>query len=219
MAINHFQKLLLYDLKNFDKEPFLSVDIKDPSLEKISYPPRNPWMTSMSFSTNSKWIMIGTAGDAHYVLDSFDGILLAKLEGFRGLEGGKTGDQFGVSPSKGISGEEVGWTPDSKFIISGSFTGKIYMWDTAQIPAVMEVNKEDVKVLMPVVTLDGHPGPSRCVRMNPRLQQLVSAGAELVRVFISSSNYPCLAYKLTETTFIPGVLAPRPGRGWREVRR
>lgn len=179
VAINYFQKLLLYDLKNFDKEPFLSVDIVDPSLSKISYPPRNPWMTSMSFSTNSKWILIGTSSDAHYVLDSFDGIVLAKLEGFKGLEGGKTGDQYGISPVKGISGDEVGWSSDSKFIIGGSYTGKIYFWDASQIPMVMEANKDEIKVLKPVVTLDGHPGPSRCVKFNPRHHMFVSAGAEL----------------------------------------
>ncbi|KAG9013866.1 member of Set1p complex, histone methyl transferase [Tulasnella sp. JGI-2019a] len=179
VAINYYQKLLLYDLKHFDKEPFLCADISDPSLRKTSYPPRNPWMTSMSFSTNSKWILIGTSGDAHYVYDSYEGVLLAKLEGFKGLEGGKNGDQYGVSPVKGISGEEVGWTSDSKFIIGGSFTGKICMWDCAQIPLMMEANKEEPKVLMPTVTLDGPPGPVRCVKMNPRHQMLATAGTEL----------------------------------------
>jgi len=33
--------------------------------------------------------------------------------------------------------------------------------------------------LQPLTTLDGHPGPSRCVRFNPRLAMIVSAGAEL----------------------------------------
>ncbi|KAG8907163.1 member of Set1p complex, histone methyl transferase [Tulasnella sp. 403] len=179
VAINTFQRILLYDLKNFDKEPFLTVELSDPHLDKISFPPRKPFMTSMSFSTNSKWILIGTSGDVHYVIDAYDGFLLARLEGFKGLEGGKTGDQYSVTPVKGISGEEVSWTMDSKFIIGGSHSGKIYMWDTSMIPMVPAPEGENAKVLTPVVTLDGHPGPSRCVRFNPRYQMFVSAGAEL----------------------------------------
>lgn len=182
VAINYFMKLLLYDLKKFDNEPFLCIDISDPSLRKISYPPRNPWMTSMAFSTNNKWILIGTSGDAHYVYDSYEGVLLVKLEGFKGLEGGKTGDQYGVSPVKGISGEEVGWTSDSKFIIGGSYTGKICMWDCAEIPLADNANREEPKVLTPSVTLNGPLGSTRCVKMNPRHQMLATAGTELVRL-------------------------------------
>lgn len=137
-------------------------------------------MTSMSFSTNSKWILIGTAGDVHYVIDAFDGGLLARLEGFKGLEGGKTGDQYGVAPVKGISGEECGWTQDSKFIVSGSSVGKIYFWDAAMIPAQAAPDGENATVLEPVITLEGPPGPSRCVKFNPRYQMFASAGTELV---------------------------------------
>lgn len=192
VAINTFQRILLYDIKLFDKDPFLSIELKDPYLSKVSFPPRKPWITSMSFSTNSKWILIGTAGDVHYVLDAFDGSLLARLEGFRGLEGGKTGDHFGVMPVKGISGEEVGWTTDSKFIVSGSQPGKIYFWDSSMIPATPAPEGENAKVLTPVVTLDGHPGPSRCVKFNPRYQMFASAGAELVsrrsRIFSAETH-------------------------------
>lgn len=188
VAINTFQRILLYDIKLFDKDPFLSIEIKDPYLSKISFPPRKPWITSMSFSTNSKWILIGTAGDVHYVLDAFDGNLLARLEGFRGLEGGKTGDHFGVMPVKGISGEEVGWTTDSKLIVSGSQPGKIYFWDSSMIPATPAPEGENAKVLTPVVTLDGHPGPSRCVKFNPRYQMFASAGAELAFWLADTAN-------------------------------
>ncbi|KAG8950522.1 member of Set1p complex, histone methyl transferase [Tulasnella sp. 419] len=182
VGINTYQKILLYDIKNFDKEPFLTITINDTALSKISYPPRVPCMTSMSFSANGKWLLVGTAGDMHYVLDAFDGTLLAKLEGFKGLEGGKNGT-YGVKSSKGISGEEVSWTSDSKFIVSGSSTGKIYFWNASEIPPpenFKEGGAEEPKVILPIITLDGHPGPSRCVRFNSRYQMMVSAGAELV---------------------------------------
>lgn len=186
VALNTFQKLILYDVKQFDKEPFLTVDIKDPYLDKLSYPPRKPFMTSMSFSSNGKWILIGTAGDAHYVIDAFDGFVLARLEGFRGLEGGKNNGPPSTPPVRGISGEEACWTPDSNFIISGSANGSIYMWDAANIPTKPAPDGENIKVLMPVVTLDGHPTASRCVKYNPRIQMMVTAGAELVRAHQAS---------------------------------
>jgi COMPASS component SWD2 len=191
--VNHYQKILLYDMKNFDKEPFATFTIKDPALDKISYPPRHPIITSMSFSTNGKWLLVGTAGDAHYVMDAFDGRTLAKLEGHVGLERGKFSKSVGVTPVKGISGEEVNWTQDSLFVVGGSQAGKIHFWDASQIPEAEVPDGEDVKILSPIVNLDGHPGPSRCVRFNPRLQMMVTAGPELV-TWISCF---CLTVSLT----------------------
>ncbi|KAJ1307556.1 hypothetical protein OPQ81_001653 [Rhizoctonia solani] len=120
VAINQYSRILLYDMSNFDKEPFKTIHLDDAQLAKISYPPRIPVMTSMSFSTNGKWLLVGTAGEVHYVLDAFDGDLLCRLEGHLGLERGKTGNSLGVVPDRGISGEEVCWTPDSKFVIPGA---------------------------------------------------------------------------------------------------
>ena len=167
-------------MKNFDKEPFATFSIQDPALSKISYPPRHPIITSMSFSTNGKWLLVGTAGDAHYVMDAFDGRTLAKLEGYVGLERGKASKSVDVTPVRGISGEEVGWTQDSLFVVGGSHTGKVHFWETSQIPEADVPEGEDIKVLQPLVNLDGHPGPSRCVKFNPRLQMMVTASSELV---------------------------------------
>ncbi|KAG8733968.1 member of Set1p complex, histone methyl transferase [Ceratobasidium sp. 423] len=181
VAINQYSRILLYDMSNFDKEPFKTIHLDDTRLAKISYPPRIPVMTSMSFSNNGKWLLVGTAGEVHYVLDAFDGDLLCRLEGHLGLERGKTGNSLGVVPDRGISGEEVCWTPDSKFIVSGSQTGKIHVWDIAKFlerqPPITP--QSEVPTLNASVTLDGHPGASRCVKFNPRNCMMATAGAEL----------------------------------------
>lgn len=83
VALNLRSTLLLYDLKNFDKMPFLSVQIEDPVLAQRTFPPRLPVYTSLSFSNDGKWVLIGTSGDVHYVVDAFEGGVVARLEGAR----------------------------------------------------------------------------------------------------------------------------------------
>jgi COMPASS component SWD2 len=143
-----------------------------------------PFMTSLSFSTNGKYLLVGTAGNAHYLMDAFDGYLLAKLEGFEGLERGKSGNSVGIVPGRGISGEEVCFTPDSKFVIGGDHTGKIHVWDLiSNPPDVPTPDGQECRVIKPCYTTDGNSGPSRCVKFNPRFAMLATAGGELVLYF------------------------------------
>lgn len=184
VAVNHYSRILLYDHASFDKAPFLVITLEDPTLSLISYPPRPIYMTSMSFSSNGKYLLVGCSGDAHYILDAFEGHLLAKLEGHTGLERRRMGTPPSIEPSKGNSGEEVCWTPDSKYVISGSLDGKIAIWDVQDLPT--REGPIDLKVhplrLQPLASLEGHPGPSRCVRFNPRYAMMCTAGAELVNL-------------------------------------
>lgn len=183
VAINNFSRILLYDMNNFDKEPFLTMTLDDPLLKLVSFPPRRIYMTSLAFSSNGKYLLVGASGSAHYILDAFEGHLLAKLEGHIGLERTRLDVSEELNPTKGISGEEVSWTPDSKFILGGSLDGKICIWDVQNLPdrsnEPIDINKHP-KVIQPLSIIEGHPGPSRCVRFNPRLAMLATAGQELV---------------------------------------
>ncbi|KAH9928680.1 WD40 repeat-like protein [Fomitopsis serialis] len=181
VAVNVYSRILLYDQANFDKAPFLVITLEDPTLALISFPPRAIYMTSLSFSTNGKYLLVGCSGAAHYILDAFEGHLLAKLEGHVGLERRKLSTPLKIEPEQGCSGEEVSWTPDSKFIVSGSLDGKVVMWDVQNLP-VKEgpINLKDTPLLLrPMAALEGHPGPSRCVRFNPRFAMMCTAGPEL----------------------------------------
>lgn len=181
VGLNIYSRISLYDTANYDKEPFLTVHLDDPTLSRISFPPRPLPMTSLEFATNGSWLLVGTAGHAHYILDAFDGGLLAKLEGHKGLDP-KT--PLGTVTTRRMSGEEVCFTPDSKFVLSGSEDGKIYMWDlTAQDLTKMVVGR-DPMVLRPVHSIDGHTAPSRCLKFNPRFLMMASASNDLVRFWL-----------------------------------
>lgn len=189
VGMNVYQRINLYDTKNFDKEPFLHIQIEDKALEKISFPPRLPVMTSLAFSSNGKFLLVGTAGDVHYVIDAFDGVTLFRLVGHVGLERGKSGRESSMIPSRGISGEELTWTPDSKYVIGGSEDGKVLVWE------IDEMKKaglgEETATLTPNKIIEGHPSVSRCIKFNPRFAMMATASAELVRFIHQLSVRSC----------------------------
>lgn len=182
VAVNHYGRILMYDHANFDKAPFLTITLEDPTLARVSFPPRAIYMTSMAFSSSGKYLLVGCSGDAHYIVDAFEGHVLAKLEGHTGLERRKLDTPISIEPQRGCSGEEVSWTPDSKYIVGGGLDGRICVWDVQNIPA--REGPADLTLaptrIQPLVKTDGHPGPARCVRFNPRLAMMATAGAELV---------------------------------------
>jgi COMPASS component SWD2 len=192
VGLAQHQRVLLYDAANFDRAPFLTITLDDPSLRAVSYPPRPILMTSLAFSPSGRLLLAGCSGDAHYVLDSFEGHVLAKLEGAVGLvrRGRWLGSSSVMVPEKGASGEEVAWTPDSKFVLGGGADGRVHVWDMSSVPA--EVDKDwagPMIRLQPVASLDGHPGAARAVKFNPRFAMLASAGAELVGALFPRSPF------------------------------
>lgn len=183
VAVNHYSRILLYDQANFDKAPFLTITLEDPTLAQISYPPRSIYMTSLSFSSDGKYLLVGCSGNAHYILDAFDGLMIGKLEGHVGLERKSLSAPQSIEPTKGISGEEVSWTPDSKYVVGGSLDGRVFIWDVQNMPPRGEAERAKSPFRAQAITvLEGHPGPSRCVKFNPRLAMMATAGTELVRI-------------------------------------
>ncbi|GAA6033555.1 hypothetical protein JCM8097_001453 [Rhodosporidiobolus ruineniae] len=192
VVLNLRSTVMLYDLSNFDKQPFLSVHIDDPVLRERSFPPRTPIYTGASFSNDGKWLLVGTSGDVHYVLDSFDGNVVARLE--CPPESRETGLERSIQPpydrpmepSAGLSGEEVKWSPDGRFVITGSITGHLHIFDVHPPSAQLETlypNRPPpgpACTLYPIKSTEGHQGgPSRCVAVNPRSAMWASGGFEL----------------------------------------
>lgn len=190
VGINSYAKILVYDSSNFDAGPFMTCKVEDPTLAQISFPPREIYMTSISFSSTGRFILAGCSGSAHYILDAYQGVVIAKLEGHTGLERKSLTSPPTVDPAPGISREEVTWTPDSKFVVGGSLDGRILVWDVQNLRPLDPPPPSDDSMnprptfppirIQPLTVLDGHPGPSRCVKFNPRFAMMATAGTELV---------------------------------------
>ncbi len=66
---------------------------------------------------------------------------------------------------------EAGFTPDSKYVLSGSQDGTVHVWstDTGEKVAVLD---------------GGHAGPTHCVQFNPKLMTLATACNSMVCILV-----------------------------------
>ncbi|WWC68317.1 uncharacterized protein I206_102242 [Kwoniella pini CBS 10737] len=202
VACSDTQTIMMYATATMDRTPFLYTPLNDISFSRDSSPPPKPIFTSIAFSSNGEYLLIGTSSDVHYLLDAIDLVPLRRLVGHQGLERDKNGNKQ-PGTKRGISGEEVSFTSDSKFIISGSSDGSILFWDLIDDPITkigsegqilltrkeLENGKKDVKSIqwhtLPIpdlkakVILKGGNGPSRAVKFNHRLQMFAVGGEDL----------------------------------------
>ncbi|GFZ43382.1 hypothetical protein JCM24511_01102 [Saitozyma sp. JCM 24511] len=178
------QIIMLFNTSAIDSGPFFHGRLDDPVLATISQPPPKPVFTSISFSNNGHYILLGTSSDVHYVLDAYAEtvLILRRLVGHRGFEYDRYGNKD-VAPRRGAGGEEVGWTGDSKWVVSGSSDGSIVAWDLSPPPGQEKLLPTPDNTLRPTTTLraaDANGGPSRAVRANPRYAMLAVGGDNLV---------------------------------------
>ncbi|KAG0221424.1 WD40-repeat-containing domain protein [Mortierella sp. GBAus27b] len=179
--------LRLYDVKVFDQGPFDTGMIG----QSLGINPNSVVATQLEFSSDGKNILVTTASEAHYIVDSYK----PSTTRFR-LVGHYS---YGNEPFQ--SGGEACWTPDGKCIISGSKEGSIYVWDIAKAiadQAAGHVNGASGSVmngvgvpgagasllsangeLRPFKVLKAHGTPSHIVAFNPKYMMMVSGSTEL----------------------------------------
>lgn len=80
VALNIRSTILMYDHRKLENRPFLAVQIDDPKLARGETEQRIPVYTSLKFSNDGKYLLLGTGSDVAYVLDAFDGSMVARLE-------------------------------------------------------------------------------------------------------------------------------------------
>ncbi|KAL5035972.1 hypothetical protein BDEG_23931 [Batrachochytrium dendrobatidis JEL423] len=122
-------KILLYDIKEYNKGPFATFPIKDP----ITLDFAAEW-THMSFSNDGKLILISTTSNVMYIVDAFNGGIKHRLTGHM--------NQMGMA-------FEACFTPDAEFVIGGSQDGKIHYWEveTGKHIHALEWHHEPPKVV------------------------------------------------------------------------
>lgn len=199
LGISERMTVLLYARNSFNAPPFMSIEIEDSQyLSRVSMPPRQAVLTSLQFSpaASSGHLLVGTAGDQHYVLDTWENNYKWRLVGHDGLEkataiansdaASSTTEGAGPSPSMipeaALSGEELCWSPDGKFVLAGSASGTIFVW---QIPGHGQPPAPGSDIaLMPVAKLEGHTGPVRAIAFNRK-----AAGECVMRLSVAKYRH------------------------------
>ncbi|KAL1448809.1 hypothetical protein WDU94_000069 [Cyamophila willieti] len=135
------ESIKLYDLRFIERGPFstfkCSGDLRTSGCE---------W-TGIKFSPNGKFVLVYTNGSIIRLFDAFSGSC--------------TGTLPGVVNNHALS-LEASFTPDSKFVVSGSTDGQVHVW-----------NAEDG---FKICVLKGdHTSPIQHLQFNPMYHMLASA--------------------------------------------
>jgi COMPASS component SWD2 len=168
------QSILLYDFRNYDKEPFSTFDILPYSQDSVI----KGW-NKLEFSNDGKKLLLGTTGRSHFLLDAFDGSLKAHLRrdergGARRLAAGEHNPEHIDASSSEYRLPSTGdccFSPDGRYVISGSRRENVLVWDT--LAAAQDKN------LKPCHELE-YKGDSAVVAFNPRWNFFATGDKEVV---------------------------------------
>jgi COMPASS component SWD2 len=176
------QAVLLYDWRNFDREPISTLDMLPHALDPLPNTPSKGW-NHLEFANDGRRFLIGTTGRAHYLVDAFDGSLKASLirgdkRGVRRLGAGDHNPDHMNSHSSEFVQPSTGdccFTPDGRYVISGCKGENVLVWDTNSPPQGEELKPE----LKPNFELE-HKGDSAVVAFNPRYNWFATGDKEVV---------------------------------------
>ncbi|GBG80429.1 hypothetical protein CBR_g30894 [Chara braunii] len=130
----------LFDVRSFDKGPFDTFLVGGDTAE----------VTGMKFSNDGKLMLLSTANSRVYVLDAYSG---KKLHCFT------------LTPAENGGTLEASFSPDCRFVISGSGDGSLRVWST--------VTGDEV------VSWTNHAGVPAVVKWAPRRLMFASASSVL----------------------------------------
>lgn len=167
--------VLLYDHRNYDKAPFLTIDIVEQCRAIEPEFLLKGW-TKLEFSNDGKSLLVATKGKGHFLLDAFEGTLKAYLHkpngGTRRLAAGEAKTNgASVSPASLESSGDCCFAPDGRYVLSGS-QKDVLVWDTLITPP-------SNKVLAPTWTL-ADKRESAVLAFNPRFNFFATADQELL---------------------------------------
>jgi len=169
------QSVLLYDFRHYDKEPFSTFDILPYTHEHNS---ANQAWNKLEFSNDGKSLLVGTTGHAHFLLDAFSGELKAALQRDRGGSKRLGAGEHNNDPADPLSSDflqpstgDCCFTPDGRYVISGSRRENVLVWDTLYLTSG-KMNK-------PIQEFE-YKGDSAVVACNPRYNFFATGDREVV---------------------------------------
>lgn len=160
--------ILLYDLRNYDKQPFTTFTLTDdPFLSTFSYPPRMPVWSKLEFSNDGKHMLVGTRGHAHYVIDSFAENTSQFLYRTKRPNGP-------TNPKKVETSGDVCFTPDARYIVGGQGERGVVLWDTW-------IQPDEKRNLKPFAELaEMSKSMASVVAFNPKMNLFATAHKDVV---------------------------------------
>ncbi|RPB29825.1 WD40 repeat-like protein [Terfezia boudieri ATCC MYA-4762] len=170
--------ILLYDLRNYDKQPFATFPLPDTKYLQSTRQAMPTW-SKLEFSNDGKNLLLGTTGNHHYIIDSFKGSLVTRLIRDRGPPKRQNGHTWGTSG-------DVCWAPDARFVIGamagagqqGSADGGkggVGLWDMGKGIPVEGCLRPGWELECP-----REAGGAGCVAFNGRSGLFATAGREVV---------------------------------------
>jgi COMPASS component SWD2 len=173
--------ILLYDLRNFDKQPFSTFDLYDMEMRYDQGAGGRLW-TKLEFSNDGKSLLVGTAGNGHYILDSFEGTLkhcCTRSAPSQRAPPGEWGALFGAGSNGNASGSkkatgqgDVCFTPDGLFLVGGSGNEDgVLVWDLRQPETADNMLKHTTRLPFP----NNIAERTEIVMYNPRFNMMCTA--------------------------------------------
>lgn len=163
------QMILMYDVRNFDKAPFLTFDMQE--LER-KYTPKTQgraW-TKLEFSNDGSSLLLGTDYHGHFLLNSGD-----EGELLKGFLTGKTEESGRAAPVSG-SGKPLGqgdacFSQDGRYVLGG-------LGDAHEL-AVWDCTLAKGERMDPVCRLASRGTKNPVVAVNPRFNMLATADTKV----------------------------------------
>lgn len=159
--------ILLYDHRNYQRAPVNIFDVleaRGPAQLEAAF---KGW-TSLEFSNDGKYLVLGSKFQGNFLIDAFDGSLklyLRKPGGTRRLAPGESeGGEFETSG-------DCCFSPDGRYVLGG-FNKGLLVWDTLATPG-------SSKVLDPTWVLEDKR-ETAVVAYNPRFNMIATADEELL---------------------------------------
>jgi len=170
VASSSTYSILLYDLRNYDRPPFATFDIRPYISHKTLNNPKPDW-TKLEFSNDGKSLLLATNNPAGYLLlDAFDGSLRAHC-----VRSQLPTNLRAAPGTTGLRGQgDVCFSADGRYLVSGSGGDRdVVVWDAQ---GQVEVETKQLKPLC------GLPckGRASVVEWNPRFNMFASAEREVV---------------------------------------
>ncbi|ODV90048.1 hypothetical protein CANCADRAFT_99912 [Tortispora caseinolytica NRRL Y-17796] len=147
VACDYIKQVALYDVRNLDSSPFATFKPNCGTSMDLS---------RIEFSNDGKSLLLGCKGPRHYVLNAFSGAIDALLEGHTPF----ATDKFSTS---GFSG----FTPDGRYVYSGSANNSVYLWDLN--------DASSASLLHPFASLEYPQNSPTIVEFNPRKMLFATA--------------------------------------------